>query len=154
MVHHDHLERRLREDELRSAAQVIDVEVVLVGVGDLDMDVAVLLRMNGVRPGRWRRGVLIEVRDDVLLEELLLVGGQLAVTDFVTVQDSEAIEKRTVRFRTIGDATCTGAVESRAATLQEIIDEIATARVTERGTRADDQRSETAMEDRKKEGYF
>ena len=81
-------------------------------------------------------------------------GTILAVTDFLAAQDGERVESRIVRFRTIGDATCTGAVESPAATLQEIIDEVAAARVTERGTRADDQRSETAMEDRKKEGYF
>jgi len=81
-------------------------------------------------------------------------GSLLAVTDFVTVQDSETVEKRIVRFRTIGDATCTGAVESEAATLDHIIAEVAAARQTERGTRADDKRSETAMEDRKKEGYF
>ena len=64
------------------------------------------------------------------------------------------VEEKVVRFRTIGDATCTGAVESDADTLDKIIQEVATARQTERGTRADDQRSETAMEDRKKEGYF
>ncbi|MEZ5329012.1 MAG: sulfate adenylyltransferase subunit CysD [Verrucomicrobiales bacterium] len=81
-------------------------------------------------------------------------GQILAVTDFLKAQDNENVETRLIRFRTIGDATCTGAVESPAATLQEIIDEVASARVTERGTRADDQRSETAMEDRKKEGYF
>jgi len=59
-----------------------------------------------------------------------------------------------VRFRTIGDATCTGAVASTAATLEEVIEEVATTRVTERGGRSDDKRSEAAMEDRKKEGYF
>jgi sulfate adenylyltransferase subunit 2 len=81
-------------------------------------------------------------------------GSLLAVTDFVTVQPAETVEKKIVRFRTIGDATCTGAVESTAATIEEIIDEVATSRQTERGTRADDKRSETAMEDRKREGYF
>jgi hypothetical protein len=60
----------------------------------------------------------------------------------------------TIRFRTVGDATCTGAVESTASTIDEIVAEVAAARQTERGTRADDKRSETAMEDRKKEGYF
>jgi sulfate adenylyltransferase subunit 2 len=59
-----------------------------------------------------------------------------------------------VRFRTVGDMTCTGAVLSPAKTMQEIIQEVASARVTERGGRADDRRSEAAMEDRKKEGYF
>ena len=63
-------------------------------------------------------------------------------------------KKMTIRFRTVGDATCTGAVESTASTIDEIVAEVAAARQTERGTRADDKRSETAMEDRKKEGYF
>lgn len=66
----------------------------------------------------------------------------------------KVVESRTVRFRTIGDMTCTGAVESTAATVQEIIDELSITRVTERGSRIDDKRSDAAMEDRKKEGYF
>ncbi|MDD5200143.1 MAG: sulfate adenylyltransferase subunit CysD [Terrimicrobiaceae bacterium] len=81
-------------------------------------------------------------------------GSLLAVTDFVTVQPGETVERKLVRFRTIGDATCTGAVESAARTIEEIIEEVAASRQTERGTRADDRRSETAMEDRKREGYF
>lgn len=81
-------------------------------------------------------------------------GTILAVTGFLKPQDHEPVTTRLVRFRTIGDATCTGAVESAAATLDDIIAEVAAARQTERGTRADDKRSETAMEDRKKEGYF
>ena len=81
-------------------------------------------------------------------------GSLLAVTDFVNVQDHEVVGKRIVRFRTIGDATCTGAVESPAADIDAVIQEVAAARQTERGTRSDDKRSETAMEDRKKEGYF
>jgi len=81
-------------------------------------------------------------------------GSLLAVTEFVTVQPTETVERKVVRFRTIGDATCTGAVESEAATLEDIIDEVAASRQTERGTRTDDKRSETAMEDRKREGYF
>ena len=81
-------------------------------------------------------------------------GQLLAVTDFLKPQEHETVEKRIVRFRTIGDATCTGAVESKASDLDEVIAEVAAARQTERGTRADDKRSETAMEDRKKEGYF
>jgi sulfate adenylyltransferase subunit 2 len=81
-------------------------------------------------------------------------GQLLAVTDFLKPQPNEKTEKRIVRFRTIGDATCTGAVESHASNLDEVIAEVAAARQTERGTRADDKRSETAMEDRKKEGYF
>ena len=64
------------------------------------------------------------------------------------------IDERTVRFRTIGDATCTGATASTAATLEDIIAEVAAARQTERGGRSDDKRSEAAMEDRKKQGYF
>jgi sulfate adenylyltransferase subunit 2 len=78
----------------------------------------------------------------------------LADTKFNTLLPGEKYETRTVRFRTVGDATCTGAVESTASNLEEIIAEVAAARVTERGARADDKRSETAMEDRKKVGYF
>ena len=81
-------------------------------------------------------------------------GSLLAVTPFLQPQDHEPRRRQTVRFRTIGDATCTGAVESTAATHDEIIAEVAAARLAERGTRADDKRSESAMEDRKKEGYF
>ena len=81
-------------------------------------------------------------------------GTWLANTPYVSLQDGEKWEKKIVRFRTIGDATCTGAVESPASTLEDIIDEVAAARTTERGTRADDKRSEAAMEDRKKQGYF
>jgi sulfate adenylyltransferase subunit 2 len=66
----------------------------------------------------------------------------------------EVVERRQVRFRTIGDISCTGAVDSSAASLHEVIQEIAAARITERGGRADDRRSEAAMEDRKKQGYF
>ena len=74
--------------------------------------------------------------------------------EFVERYPQEAPELRTVRFRTIGDMTCTGAVESTAHTIDDVIAEIAASRVTERGTRADDKRSEAAMEDRKKQGYF
>ncbi|MDH4478194.1 MAG: sulfate adenylyltransferase subunit CysD [Verrucomicrobiaceae bacterium] len=84
--------------------------------------------------------------------------GQLldAETGFVNLLEEEKakIEEMTIRFRTVGDVTCTGAVLSTAATLDDIVAEVAAARQTERGTRADDRRSETAMEDRKKEGYF
>ncbi|MFN8442904.1 MAG: sulfate adenylyltransferase subunit CysD [Caldilineaceae bacterium] len=66
----------------------------------------------------------------------------------------EKAEERLVRFRTIGDISCTGAVESSSSNIQEVIAEVAAARVTERGGRADDRRSEAAMEDRKKQGYF
>ena len=75
-------------------------------------------------------------------------------TDFVETKDTEEVQPMVVRFRTIGDATCTGAVASTATTLEEIIEEVASTRVTERGGRSDDKRSEAAMEDRKKEGYF
>jgi sulfate adenylyltransferase subunit 2 len=64
------------------------------------------------------------------------------------------VTRRTVRFRTIGDMTCTGATESRATTVEQIVAEIAATRTTERGGRADDKRSEAAMEDRKRGGYF
>ncbi|MDQ1769432.1 sulfate adenylyltransferase subunit CysD [Labilibaculum sp. A4] len=81
-------------------------------------------------------------------------GTLLAKSDCIPMRPGEKTEKRIVRFRTIGDATCTGAVESEAHSLEEIIEEVAATRTTERGTRADDRRSEAAMEDRKKEGYF
>ncbi len=82
-------------------------------------------------------------------------GMLLAVTPFVTVMDGEEPEERTVRFRTVGDASCTGAVESNAATVEAVIAEVAASTVTERGaTRADDRISEAGMEDRKREGYF
>ena len=82
-------------------------------------------------------------------------GMWLAVSPFVTVMEGEEPEVRTVRFRTVGDASCTGAVESPAATVEQIIEEVAATRLTERGaTRADDRASEAAMEDRKREGYF
>ena len=81
-------------------------------------------------------------------------GVWLADTEFVNRMDEEKLVTKTVRFRTIGDATCTGAVLSEASDLEEIIQEVASARETERGTRHDDKRSETAMEDRKRQGYF
>jgi sulfate adenylyltransferase subunit 2 len=82
-------------------------------------------------------------------------GMLLAVTPFVNVQDDEEVEEMVVRFRTVGDATCTGAVESPANNPAEVIIEVAASRITERGaTRADDKFAEAAMEDRKKEGYF
>lgn len=81
-------------------------------------------------------------------------GQWLPVSDLITLKPNEAIHELDVRVRTIGDISCTGCVESTAATVQDIIAEIAAARVTERGSRADDKRSETSMEDRKREGYF
>ncbi len=70
-------------------------------------------------------------------------------------KDGETVEKRLVRYRTVGDMSCTGAVDSDAVTLDDVIAEIAASRLTERGaTRADDKMSEAAMEDRKREGYF
>jgi sulfate adenylyltransferase subunit 2 len=78
-----------------------------------------------------------------------------ADTRFITPQPSDQVFEATVRYRTIGDVTCTGCVESDAATADEVVAEVAAARVTERGaTRADDRISEAGMEDRKKEGYF
>ncbi|HEY3687225.1 MAG TPA: sulfate adenylyltransferase subunit CysD [Streptosporangiaceae bacterium] len=84
-------------------------------------------------------------RDGLLLSE----------NPFLTPDDSEPVVEKTVRYRTVGDMTCTGAVESTADTVAEVIAEIAATRLTERGqTRADDRTSEAAMEDRKREGYF
>lgn len=82
-------------------------------------------------------------------------GMLLSESDFNPTRGNETVEERTVRFRTVGDLTLTGCVESEADTIEKIIDEIAVATVTERGaTRGDDRFSEAAMEDRKKEGYF
>jgi sulfate adenylyltransferase subunit 2 len=81
-------------------------------------------------------------------------GVLLAVTPHVRVRPEDTISTRTIRFRTIGDATCTGAVESEAATVDDILLEISTAQLAERGGRGDDRRSESAMEDRKRRGYF
>lgn len=78
----------------------------------------------------------------------------LAECEHLNLKEGEVFEERTVRFRTIGDMTSTGAALSDAATLEEIIEEVASARMTERGGRADDRRSEASMEERKKEGYF
>ncbi|MEO0334859.1 MAG: phosphoadenosine phosphosulfate reductase family protein, partial [Pseudomonadota bacterium] len=102
-------------------------------------------------------------REEISLPELYFAherevvdrdGVLLANTEHNTLLEGEAYEKRLIRFRTIGDATCTGAVESDAKNIDMILDEVASTRVTERGARADDKRSEAAMEDRKKQGYF
>jgi sulfate adenylyltransferase subunit 2 len=81
-------------------------------------------------------------------------GVLLSKNDFITLKDNESFETKRIRCRTIGDMTCTGVSESTASNLEEIIEEVASTRVTERGGRADDKRSEAAMEDRKKQGYF
>jgi len=82
-------------------------------------------------------------------------GMLMAVDEHVQMLDGEEPFEATVRFRTIGDTTCTAAVESAAFTLDDIVAETAVARVTERGaTRADDRISEAGMEDRKRKGYF
>jgi len=89
------------------------------------------------------------VRDVVQRQEVLL-----AWSEHLVPLPGERPEPRRVRFRTVGDSTCTGAVESDAATLQEILAEVVSARVTERSGRFDDRRSDASMEDRKREGYF
>jgi sulfate adenylyltransferase subunit 2 len=81
-------------------------------------------------------------------------GVWLATAPFMPMKESEKPEIKDVRCRTIGDITCTGLTLSRATTLEDIIREVAATRVTERGGRYDDKRSDSAMEDRKKEGYF
>ncbi|MBL0339632.1 MAG: sulfate adenylyltransferase subunit CysD [Bacteroidetes bacterium] len=87
--------------------------------------------------------------------ECVIRDGQiLATSDFIALKPDEKPETMHVRYRTVGDMTCTGAVLSPASNVTDIINEIAASRTTERGTRSDDKRSETAMEDRKKQGYF
>ncbi len=81
-------------------------------------------------------------------------GVLLADCDYIPKKDGEEVKIEMVRCRTIGDMTCTGVWRSEATTIEGIIEEVATTRITERGGRSDDKRSETAMEDRKKQGYF
>ncbi|REE01648.1 sulfate adenylyltransferase subunit CysD [Marinoscillum furvescens] len=81
-------------------------------------------------------------------------GTWLPVSEFIQIDPKETVEEKVIRFRTLGDITITGGVESDADTLEKIVEEVAAARQTERGNREDDKRSETAMEDRKKQGYF
>jgi sulfate adenylyltransferase subunit 2 len=83
-------------------------------------------------------------RDGVLLPDC----------EYITRRPDEIVKEELIRCRTIGDMTCTGVWRSSAATIEEIIQEVATSRLTERGGRSDDKRSETSMEDRKKQGYF
>jgi sulfate adenylyltransferase subunit 2 len=77
-----------------------------------------------------------------------------AMSDFIKLQETDKVEELNIRFRTIGDITITGAIESNAKNIIDIISELKLSSKTERGTREDDLRSETSMEDRKKEGYF
>jgi len=87
-------------------------------------------------------------------EVIVRNGTLLSVSPFISIREGEIITKKIVRYRTCGDISITGAIESHATTLEDIIAEIATSRITERGNREDDKRSETSMEDRKKQGYF
>ena len=81
-------------------------------------------------------------------------GALLSLSEYTQPIVGEEVVTKQIRFRTIGDITCTGAVDSKANTLEDIINEVAVAKVTERGSRSDDKRTETSMEDRKREGYF
>ena len=81
-------------------------------------------------------------------------GSWIPVSEFLMLQENEKVINKKIRFRTLGDITITGGVESNADTLTKIVDEVSALRETERGNRADDKRSESAMEDRKKQGYF
>lgn len=78
----------------------------------------------------------------------------LPESEYLELREGEKIVNKKIRFRTLGDITITGGIESEADTIPKVVNEVATTRITERGNRADDKRSETAMEDRKKEGYF
>lgn len=78
----------------------------------------------------------------------------IPVSEYLRLEEGERIEKKKIRFRTLGDITITGGIESDADTLEKIVQEVSAMRKTERGDRSDDKRSETAMEDRKKQGYF
>ncbi|HEX5551733.1 MAG TPA: sulfate adenylyltransferase subunit CysD [Chitinophagaceae bacterium] len=78
----------------------------------------------------------------------------LPISDYLELRDGEEVVTKKIRFRTLGDITITGGIESDADTLEKIVVEVAASRQTERGNRGDDKRSDTAMEDRKKQGYF
>ena len=92
---------------------------------------------------------------DVVREVFARDGMLYAVSPFIEMMEGEVPFTATVRYRTVGDMSCTGGVKSTATTIPEIVKEIAATRITERGeTRADDKTSEAAMEDRKKAGYF
>ncbi|MSR22654.1 MAG: sulfate adenylyltransferase subunit CysD [Gemmatimonadetes bacterium] len=111
-----------------------------------EMDVWQYIHLEGIPiPGLY----LAHERDVVRRNGILL-----ARTDYIQPIPGDEVSRQSVRFRTIGDATCTGAVESTARTIEAVIQETAAARVTERGGRSDDKRSDTAMEDRKRVGYF
>ncbi|MDC0478216.1 sulfate adenylyltransferase subunit 2 [Flavobacteriaceae bacterium] len=88
-------------------------------------------------------------RDCIIRDNMIL-----AKSDYVKLKESDQIKEMTVRYRTCGDMTITGAIESTASNTREVINEISLINTTERGTRADDKRSESAMEDRKITGYF
>jgi sulfate adenylyltransferase subunit 2 len=78
----------------------------------------------------------------------------LPISEHLTLRDGEEVVTKRIRFRTLGDITITGGIESDADSLEKIVIEVAASRQTERGNRGDDKRSDTAMEDRKKQGYF
>jgi sulfate adenylyltransferase subunit 2 len=112
-----------------------------------EMDVWQYIKMEGIEmPSLY----FSHHRDCYVRDRVILA----YTADISLLKDNEKIEKKLIRFRTIGDLTCTGAVESPAENIDEIIQEVASTRVTERGGRSDDKRSETSMEDRKKQGYF
>jgi sulfate adenylyltransferase subunit 2 len=103
------------------------------------------------------------LKEDIAIPELYFAkernviwrnGSWLPVSEFITLKDTDQPETKMVRFRTLGDITITGGQASDADTLEKIIQEVASSRQTERGSREDDKRSESAMEDRKRQGYF
>ena len=78
----------------------------------------------------------------------------IPMSEHLILEGNEKVETKKIRFRTLGDITITGGIESEADTLEKIVQEVAAMKQTERGNRSDDKRSETAMEDRKRQGYF
>ena len=130
--------------------QLEHVEAVSKRRGDDYVDLSLLT--DGLRAER-EQGITIDVahRRPVFVRDGML----MAVTEFLPPDEGAQVTEETVRFRTVGDATCTAAIASVARTVDEVIAETAVARVTERGaTRADDRVSEAGMEDRKRQGYF
>ena len=105
--------------------------------------------IHKIRKNRTAKSLFFSSKRCIIRDNVIL-----ANSNFIQLKDNEEVKKLTVRFRTCGDMPITGAIESKANNIDDIIKEVATTRTTERGGRADDKRAETAMEDRKKQGYF
>ena len=122
----------------------------MYGLPDLQLDRAGRLAVHRPGAARGPHDLYAHTRQVFERDNMLY-----ALNEHIELMDGEVPFEESVRYRTVGDMTCTGAVRSTAITLQDVVAEIAATRITERGeTRADDRVTEAAMEDRKREGYF